>query len=415
MDNLADVHGAEDDDEEFRPPLPMEDRLWRHPSEMGAAAAVAAPAGEPVVSIFRTPWRQGLALASIGAIGGALVVAGLFLTLGGAAPVPTEPAPNTITTVALPAISPLQRTVDADRWPAEVVTRAQPGVARIAVERDDSIVVGSGVVFRSDGLLMTSHDLVAGGGAVTVSLADGTNHPGQVLGVDSISGLAVVLVDHHDLPTAPLAIVMPAPEVGDYTVALGGLAAVDGLSLVRLSATAVDVAIDNSQRLHGLLQLDGGAPAGSSGGGVIDDAGAVIGIIVDVGTDNATYAVPIGYARKIAEDILRYGEAKHAWLGIKGVDHTPEPSDSAAWSSASDAAAVRIASVIEGSPAARSSLQKGDLIVGIDGKEVVSMTELVLELRNHPPGDDIEIRFLRDDIAFRVTVELVVRQVGDTT
>ena len=407
MDSLATVHGADDEEDEYRPPLPMEDRLWRHPSEMTAAAEPAVVS----VTTIRTSWKQGATLASLGAVSGALIVAGLFLTLGDAKPVSeAADAGPVYSTIALEPFVPIPRAVDADHWPGEVVAETGPGIAQVIGLHPSGPLTGSGVVFRSDGVLLTSHDVVVNATTITVNLEDGRSLSGHVVGVDAISGLAVVQVNELDMVVAPLGIFKPAPEIGDYAVALGGLASADELSLMRLSSTAVNVPVDGSRHLHGLLQLDGGMPAGAAGGGAIDDSGAVIGIIVDVHTENATYAVPIGYARKIAADILRYGEAKHAWLGIRGVDLDVDMADDLGLSGA-----VRIATVIDGSPAHAVDLRKGDVLIGIDGNPLLSMTELILELRNHPPDGNIEVRFIRDHTISKVKMDLDVRHVGDTT
>lgn len=385
----------------------MEDRLWRHPSEMAAGGAPATVS----VTTMRTSWKQGMALASLGAIGGALVVAGLFLTLGDADPIPAAAATGpAYSTIALDPFVPIPRAVDVEHWPAEVVATTQAGIAQVVGVHGSGSITGSGVVFRSDGALLTSHDIVANATTVIVTVDDGTSHTGRVVGVDAISGLAVVLVNELDMVVAPLGIFKPAPEIGDYAVALGGLASPDKLTLMRLSSTAVNVPVDGARHLHGLLQLDGGMPEGAAGGGAIDDSGAVIGIIVDVHTENATYAVPIGYARKIAADILRYGEAKHPWLGVRGIDVVGEMADDLGVDGA-----VRIATVIDGSPAHAADLRKGDVLIGIDGEQILSMTELILEMRNHPPGGNIELRFMRDYTTFLVNIDLEARHVGETT
>ena len=118
---------------------------------------------------------------------------------------------------------------------------------------------------------------------------------------------------------------------------------------------------------------------------MVNDAGVVIGIVVDVGSEHATHAVPIAYARQIAEDFINYGHAKHSWLGIKGVDLEADVATDLAVDGG-----VRITGVIEGSPAHDAGLRKGDVITGFDGQTVLSMTELILELRRNPPGYEVE-------------------------
>jgi serine protease DegQ len=390
----------------------MEDRLWRHPSEIAAEERVgtAEPSSVSTVATLRTSWKQGIALASIGALGGALVVTGLFLTVGGPnSELEVQGTEPVTTTLAFDPVVPVNKQVDADQWPGEVVSPTSAGVARVIATTESGTRTGSGVVYQSDGLILTSYDLVSGAESITVNLPDGTGHLAVVKGVDAISGLAVVHIAHMDLPTAPLGVFKPA-HVGDSAVTLAGLAPVSSLKQVRLSSKAVSVPIDSTTNLHGLMQLDGGMPDGATGGAIVDDSGAVIGIVVDVGTTNATYAVPIAYARVIAHDLVRYGHKKHAWLGIKGVDL-----DGDAATDLDIDGAVRVSSIIDRSPANDARLRKGDVVVTLDGQPVLSMTELILELRNHPPDDDVIVGLMRDGKALQLEVILGTRPVGDTT
>ncbi len=379
--------------------------MWRHPSEVGAAGRARATVS---VSTVRTSWKHAVALASLGALGGAIVVAGLFLTLGGEEPV--EPAAEPIvSTLALDPMVPIERPIEASRWPVAVAAAVQPGIAQVVATGPDAERVGSGVLFRSDGLLLSSYDLVDGANEIRILLHDGSKHDADLVGVDHISGLAVLRVEETDVPTARLAIIKQPPEVGDYAVAVAGKAGPDSFERAAISSTSVNVPVDEQRRLHGLIQLDDGMPVNGSGGGVVDDSGAVIGIIVDVDTRNATYAVPIGYARKVAEDMIRYGEARHPWLGIRGVDL----GDEGRRDNELDGA-VRVTNVLAGSPAHGADLRKGDIITAIDHTPVLSMSELILELRKHPPGDSISVSLLRSEQAREVQLELAVRAVRDT-
>ncbi|MFV2040316.1 MAG: S1C family serine protease, partial [Acidimicrobiales bacterium] len=133
-------------------------------------------------------------------------------------------------------------------------------------------------------------------------------------------------------------------------------------------------------------------------------------IMVDVGAQNATYAVPIGYARKIAADIVKYGNGQHAWLGIKGVDFSGQTATDMGL-----AGAVRIQNVLTDSPAHIAGLQKGDIVVAVDSEPVTSMTELILELRRHPPGDSVDVSLLRGGSQLQKVVELQTRAVSNAT
>ncbi|MFV2040017.1 MAG: trypsin-like peptidase domain-containing protein, partial [Acidimicrobiales bacterium] len=242
--------GEREPDEPFRPPLPMEDRLWRHPSEL--AASQRGTTSNITVSTVKSPVKQAIGLATLGAVGGALVVTGLFLTIGRDGATTETATQPVIQTLALDPIVPLMQAVPVDTWPTAVVAEVAPGIGEIAVSGPDGVRKGSGVLFRSDGFLLTSADLVRGGSVFDVALQDGSNYAGTLLGTDAISGLAVVGIDQRDTPTARLGIMTPPPQVGDYSVALPGLADSADLVMAVVSALSVNVPISENQNLQGL-------------------------------------------------------------------------------------------------------------------------------------------------------------------
>lgn len=386
----------------------MEDRLWRHPSEV--AASHRAISGAVTVSVIRTPLKQALGLATLGAVGGALVVTGLFMTLGSDTQVDEFSAPTATEVVAMRPFAPVALSVPADTWPAAVVQAAAPGIVKLVVATPDGLSVGSGVMFRSDGFLLSSADLVGTASKVSVTLNDGALREGLVVGTDAISGLAVVKIQNGDTPTAVLGIMTAPPQVGDYVVAVPGRADAGGLAMTNISALSVEIPVDDTRNLHGLLQMDAGLPESGSGGAMVDDSGSVIGIVVDLGTQNGTYAVPIGYARKIAADLITYGQAQHAWLGIKGITLNQTTATDLGLDGA-----VRVQNVLRDSPAYLSGISKGDLIVAIDGTPVTSMTELILILRSHPPGDAIVVTVQQEGHELDKEVELKIRAVEGST
>ncbi len=386
----------------------MEDRLWRHPSEV--AAGLRATSTAVTVSTIRTPLKHAVGLATLGAVGGALVVTGLFVTLGSDTSAGEFAGTPVTEVVAMRPFAPVAQSVPADTWPTAVVETAAPGIARLVVTDPQGVTTGSGIMFRSDGYLLSSADLIGAAKTVSVTLGDGSTQEGTVVGTDEISGLAVVRVANRDAPTAVLGIMTAPPELGDYVVPVPGLADPGSLMMANISALSVNVPIDDTRNLHGLLQIDATMPDAGSGGGVVDDSGSVIGVLVDLGTRNGTYAVPISYARKVAADLITYGYAQHAWLGIKGVTLL----DTTATDLGLDGA-VRVQNVLLDSPAYAAGISKGDLIVAIDDAPIISMTELILTLRRHPPGDNIVITLQQDGHTLDKSVELKIRAVENTT
>lgn len=397
----------EDDEgqDAFRPPLPQEDRLWRHPAEVAAEQRALASPSATVVTTLRTPLRQALGLAAIGAAGGALVVAGLFLSLGtGTTSRPTTPITQSF---ALDPVVARPIVVDDVDWPSTVAEAAGPAVARVVVTHDTQVYDGSAVAFRSDGLLLTSRDLVVDADQVLVTLADGSRHVGDVLGTDEISGLAVVRIDEMDLPVAHLGILKPTPEVGQYTVVVTGTSQRNQPSRAAITGVGAQVEHTATSSLHGMIQLGSGLPTGGAGAAVVDDSGAVIGIALDVESENATYAVPIGFARKIAEDLLLYGDARHPWIGIRGIDLSV-----ATQLDLGLTGGVEITSVLDG-PAREAGLEPGDLLTALGDEPVDSMTDLIQMLRTKPPGETLDVEYLRDGARQTCDVTLALRPVDD--
>lgn len=417
-DEFDESADGREDGTEFRPPLPREDRLWRHPSELAAEqralaeTAAAAEAADPVVhvSTVRTSWRHAAGLAAVGAVGGAIVVAGLFLTLGSSpAAVVESTGSNVSTLVAFDPVVPIPRSVPEDEWAEAVTGRVQESVVEI---HRNGLHVGAGVFIRNDGVILTSRSVVDGADEVVVRMHDGSLHTATVLGQDKISGLAAVSIGHPDTPTAPLGIFVEQLQVGDVAVAVPAL--IDGLPQDMeprtIAATSINVPVSEDRNLHGLIQLDGPAADLTAGGPMVNDAGVVVGIVVEVGSEHATHGVPIAYARQIAEDFINYGHAKHSWLGIKGVDLDLDIAADLGVDGG-----VRITGIIEGSPAHDAGLRKGDVITAFDGATVLSMTELILELRRNPPGYEVEIRYRRAEAPKMLTLTVATRHVGDTT
>lgn len=369
--------------------------MWRHPAEV-AAGLRAAAATE--VSTLQTPLRHAVALAALGAVGGAMVVTGLFLTLGGAA-AGVAPASVATEVVAVQAMVPVPRSIPAAEWPAAVTSKVTPAVVEVAAgER-----TGSAVAFKSDGYLLTSADLVGDATEVSVSV-DGQSLPAQVLGTDALSGLSVIEVQDREFAAAPLAL-FNAPEVGEPAVVLAAGVDPGELEMGALTSTTGRIRVAADRSLHGVLELDTALPDHGSGGALVDDTGAVIGIVVDAGSSTATHAVPVAWARKIADDIMVWGEGRHPWLGITGIDLDAD--ERARYGV--DAGGIRVETVIADGPAAQAGVRRGDILTGLGTTPLASMSDLILELRRHPVEASLMLEYRRDQTTESTTVTLGVR------
>ena len=380
-----------------RPPLPPDDRLWRHPSELhlhGASGSVAAPSGNGRA----TPW----AVVLVAGLSGAVLAAGILAVTGAISPRVVER--QVVEKVAVTPVVSSPMLQDEGGGVEGVARRLSPAIVRLDVERDGEAATGSGVLFRDDGMVLTSAHVVDGGGPIRVQLADGRVLDGHVVGADELTDVAVVDVDAEDLPVAVLG-TAEGLAVGAATIAIGsplGLRGGPSVTTGVLSAVGRSIDPGDGEALHGMLQTDAPIAAGSSGGALVDTAGSVIGIVTAVAAEPGGrfgFATPIDLAHRVAVQLIEDGRARHGWLGIEGSDLTP---DEAAARGVTTGAVLR--RVAQGSPADEAGLADDDVITHVDGEAVTSMPALVVEMREREPGDEVTVVYWRDGEQAEATV-----------
>lgn len=389
---------ADDDQARLGPPLPPEDRLWRHPSELGRPA-------EPRVASTVRPARRGSAwpaVALAGLSGAVLTIAVMAMTGGLARRTVEHPVVEKVAMTPVVS-SPMVR---GDRGVEAITDQVGPAIVRLEVDGADGTTSLSGVLFRDDGMILTSAHSLRGSSAVDAVLADGRRLPATVLGLDDATDVAVVHVEGDGLPV----VVLGSTErlaVGATAVVIGSPLGVDGGPFATtgvISATARKVATADGRWLHGMIQTDAPIAAGCIGGALVDTAGAVIGIVTSSGAaseDGFGFATPIELARRVAGQLVANGHAVHGWLGIAGADLSATHAEALGLRSG-----VLIEQVVTGGPADVAGLEPGDVITKLDGSRVVSMSALVVAMRDHEPGHDVVIGYRRDGRAVEATVTL---------
>jgi putative serine protease PepD len=396
---------ADDDLGAPRPPLPPDDRLWRHPSELRSLG----PAGAPIVVEVPRPHSRAGAWSVVVAAGltGAVLAAGL-LALSGHLDRPIVEKPVVEKVAVTPIVStPMLK--GSDSGIAALVHRLEPSIVGLQISDGDGTTLGSGVVFRDDGMLLTSAHLIEGADRIGVRLSDGRRLSGTLVGSDALTDVAVVDIDARGLPVAVLGSAKDL-EVGAATLAVGSqLGERKGTSVSTgvISALSRSVATTTGSSVHGLLQTDAPIDSSAAGGALVDGSGAVIGIVSALqdadedSSDRFGFATPIDLAHRVAQQLIDEGHATHGWLGIEGTDL-----------SADDAAALglhggaRVSGVDHGGPADRAGLDDGDVVTEIDGQEVESMPGLAVEMRDYEPGEDVEVGYWRDGKHETTTVEV---------
>ena len=384
--------GVPGDEGHIPPPLPPDDRLWRHPSELRDHPMPASSRPRPTAD---RPAARSLQLAAVGGLVGALLTMGILAAAG-----PLRTHTKVVQTIEREVPIPVPFETSAAL--GSIVERMQRNIARVRVQTDNGEVAASGVVFRSDGFVVTNAHLVDGARAAEVVFGDGKPLPATIIGTDPETDIAVLHVEKGTLPVAPFA-ADPPPRVGDTTMAVG-----TSVSLGIISMIGAEVTPDKGQTLLDLIQTDAPMQATSSGGALIDTKGNIIGI-VDVIPGGTGYAVPVETARDVASQLIASGHVTRAWLGIEGTD---VDSAMAKDLGVSGGALVRI--VRPQSPADDAGIVPSDVITSLDGSPVMTMNGLKVLLRNRAPGTVIGVTFIHDGKERRTQATLKPRPNGSS-
>ncbi|MFA5892219.1 MAG: trypsin-like peptidase domain-containing protein, partial [Actinomycetota bacterium] len=248
---------------------------------------------------------------------------------------------------------------------------------------------GSGVIFTSDGYIVTSNHVVEGAGSIHVTLATGGKLPARLVGSASpVDDIAVIKVDRSGLEAATLGSTAQL-SVGDVAVALGSPFGLQGtVTAGVISAMHRNIDLGDGERLTDAIQTDAPINPGNSGGALADASGNVIGIntaIVGSGSGNVGvgFAIPIDIARRDAEQIIKTGHAERPFVGISG-------------ESLPNQGGALVQQVVSGGPADKAGLKVGDIIVGIEGMKIGSMEYLITALSRLESGQTVELTYLRD-------------------
>ena len=274
---------------------------------------------------------------------------------------------------------------------------------------------GSGVIIDKDGLVLTNAHVVERVDNVSVTLADGTNREGQVLGTDSITDLALVKIDNQqDSSYAPLGD-SEELEVGDWAIALGtpyGLEKTVTLGIVSSLHRDINALGFSDKRLD-LIQTDAAINPGNSGGPLINSNGQVIGINTLVRSGPGAglgFAIPINLAKNVSEQLLENGEVIHPYLGVQLISLNPKIAkehneDPNALVQLPERSGALIQSVIPNSPAEKAGLRRGDLVIAAENILIEEPKTLLDEVEKAQIGKIFLLNVLRDNKEIKVNIK----------
>ena len=278
---------------------------------------------------------------------------------------------------------------------------------------------GTGFIVDEAGYILTNSHVVNDGDykTVTIHLYDGRQVDGTVLWNDSTLDLAVVKIEADGLTAVELGD-SDTLKVGSYSAALGnplGLQFKFSMSQGIISGLDRTIEVSNGSgtgtvTMEGLLQTDATINSGNSGGPLVNSNGEVIGINSAKATngEGMGFAIPINAAKPIIESIKTTGSFERAYLGITGIGLEEAAGyDAAAFKERYGASkGIYVNSVVDGGGAKRAGLQRGDIIISIEGTEVGTMNRINTVLVAYKSGDSVEVTYLRDGETHTVSVEL---------
>ncbi len=264
--------------------------------------------------------------------------------------------------------------------------------------------VGSGVIYRPDGYIITNNHVVADATAVNVAFADGTTERASVVGSDPNTEIAVLEVDRDGLPAATFD--ENTPVVGQLAVAIGSPS---GFESTVTSGIVSGVGREFPPELIGsgsearalvdLIQTDAAISPGNSGGALADRDGRIVGINVaylppaETGAENLGFAIPSDTAVSVADQLIDTGRVSTAYLGVVTTDLSPE--DAREFDLPVDSGAL-VEQVVQDSAAADAGVRKGDIITALGRVRVERYGDLLGALRDYAPGDTVTLTVFRD-------------------
>ncbi len=267
-------------------------------------------------------------------------------------------------------------------------------------QRPNENSLGSGVIVRKDGYILTNNHVIAQADQIVVSLQDGRRAEAKVVGTDPDTDLAVIKIDLDELPVLPFK--LSANEIGDVVLAIGnpfgvGQTVTQGI----ISATGrSDLGINTYEDF---IQTDAAINPGNSGGALIDVSGNLIGVNTAIfsqsgGSLGIGFSIPAKVCQQVLNSILKDGRVIRGWMGISLLP--PQQSDVLE----PRKEGVVVAEVLRNGPAAKAGIQSGDKIISVNQEKMSSASHLINYVALQAPSSEITVEVMRGEQSLMLTV-----------
>ncbi len=273
----------------------------------------------------------------------------------------------------------------------------------------DQVGLGSGVIIRPDGYIVTNNHVVAGADEIEVTLENNKVYPAKLVGTDPATDIALIKINAEDLPVVPLGD-SDDLRLGEWVLAIGspydlrstitaGIVSAKGRSMPNY---------DGQYRVESFIQTDAAVNPGNSGGALVNAAGELVGINTSIISRTGSYtgysfAVPVNIVSKVVDDFIEFGEVQRAMLGISIIDVNAEV---AAQANLAEIDGVYVANVQKDGPAEKGGIVQGDVIREINLNPVHNSAGLQEQLSRLRPGEKAVVTVLRDGHQHELIVTL---------
>ena len=270
---------------------------------------------------------------------------------------------------------------------------------------------GSGVIYRSDGYIITNYHVVQAADRITVTTSDRRRFSAEIVGTEAKTDLAVLKIEAEGLPY-----LQPgdsdAAEPGQWVLAVGsplGLTSTVTAGIISAKGRNLSLLRD-PDAIESFIQTDAAVNPGNSGGPLVDTEGRLLGINTAIASRTGlfqgySFAIPINLVNRIVDDIIEYGTFRRALLGVEISTLTASDIERLALSDRSEG--VVVDAIFPGGAAETGGLLVDDLIVGVDGRAIRDLPELTEIIGRSRPGDRLTVRVIRNNKPQELTIDLL--------
>lgn len=267
---------------------------------------------------------------------------------------------------------------------------------------------GSGVVITSNGYIVTNYHVVDGADLITVTLNDNSSYEANVVGIDPSTDLAVIKIKEENLPYLEFANSNDV-KVGEWVLAVGNpfnLTSTVTAGIVSAKARNINILPNGS--IESFIQTDAAVNRGNSGGALVNIGGELVGINAAIASETGSFsgysfAIPSNIVKKVAADIIRYGEVHRAYIGINVLELNGENNEQVGVDLKNG---LFVTDILHNGSAYFADIKRGDVIVSIAGVNTSTFSKLQEVIGQYNPGDELIVEIVRDDKREFLTVKL---------